>query len=562
MLDAFQLGNFKAFAETQRIPIKPITLIFGPNSGGKSSIIHGLVLAHEANREGKLDIKRTLLGGDSVDLGGFRQYVHRRDLGRTVEWGLELDTEDFEGRLAELLAPVKTVQLAVSIGLRQVEPTPGQMIATGIPHVQRYEVSADGKTLFRASARGEQGLRIDLLGLEHPVFREITRAIVLANTTSESVNTEDFETIDEVISALLDKLHLVQGNLVSSGVKGIAKEEQGTLWPVSSGQRQNDLAAAAEAFFPFNLNELLSGLAGTVENELNRLRYLGPLRSYPPRHLAFSEDNDPNWYAGGGYAWDEVRTNPELRAKVNAWLGSTDRLQTPYRLEVSNLVSLEDLTGMELDEPLHKALEEMVKDGLDFELDYDDTPDPTGSYPVIRDIDREKERIQQAILTYIGSQDWQKLPELILVDCRTECQVSHRDVGMGISQVLPVLVAAYGSKGQTIAIEQPEIHVHPGLQAELGDVFIESAMGENRNVFLLETHSEHLILRILKRIRQTTDGERPEGLPPLRREDVQVLYVEPTERGAVVVDIPVTEDGEFGRPWPHGFFAQRAEELM
>ena len=48
LLHALRVGNFKAFADTQRIPLKPITLIFGPNSAGKSSFIHSLALAHEA----------------------------------------------------------------------------------------------------------------------------------------------------------------------------------------------------------------------------------------------------------------------------------------------------------------------------------------------------------------------------------------------------------------------------------------------------------------------------------------------------------------------------------
>ena len=47
-IQALHVGNFKAFADTQRIPLKPITLIFGPNSAGKSSFIHSLALAHEA----------------------------------------------------------------------------------------------------------------------------------------------------------------------------------------------------------------------------------------------------------------------------------------------------------------------------------------------------------------------------------------------------------------------------------------------------------------------------------------------------------------------------------
>lgn len=43
MLTALHLGNFKAFGRTQRLPLKPLTLVFGANSSGKSSLIHGLV---------------------------------------------------------------------------------------------------------------------------------------------------------------------------------------------------------------------------------------------------------------------------------------------------------------------------------------------------------------------------------------------------------------------------------------------------------------------------------------------------------------------------------------
>ena len=91
MITEFRLGNFKAFAETQKIPIKPLTLIFGPNSAGKSSLIHGIALAHHAIKTGELDVYKTSIGGESIDLGGFRQYVHRRNRELTVEWGIELD---------------------------------------------------------------------------------------------------------------------------------------------------------------------------------------------------------------------------------------------------------------------------------------------------------------------------------------------------------------------------------------------------------------------------------------------------------------------------------------
>ena len=54
MISALHLGNFKGFAETQRSPIRPITLTYGPNTAGKSSLIHGLVLARHAIETGDL----------------------------------------------------------------------------------------------------------------------------------------------------------------------------------------------------------------------------------------------------------------------------------------------------------------------------------------------------------------------------------------------------------------------------------------------------------------------------------------------------------------------------
>src|SRR4026207_1836490 len=86
VIRTLRIGNFKAFADSQQVPLRPLTLIFGPNSAGKSSIIHSLALAHHASLTGELDTQRTEIGGESIDLGGFRQYVHRRDVTKQVEW--------------------------------------------------------------------------------------------------------------------------------------------------------------------------------------------------------------------------------------------------------------------------------------------------------------------------------------------------------------------------------------------------------------------------------------------------------------------------------------------
>jgi hypothetical protein len=136
--------------------------------------------------------------------------------------------------------------------------------------------------------------------------------------------------------------------------------------------------------------------------------------------------------------------------------------------------------------------------------------------------------------------------------------------------VLPVVLHAFGEKEKLIAIEQPEIHIHPALQSELGDAFIESALGDNKNTFVLETHSEHLILRLLRRIRETSKSDFsswseslklacPKGIKP---QDIAVLYVKPGDEGAELIELPVDANGEFTCDWPGGFFEERIKELF
>ena len=111
------LGNFKAFADTQNVPIRPLTLVFGANSSGKSSVLHGLLLARHAADTGELDVTRTEIGGDSVDLGGFRQYVHRREASRRVEWSAELDVGTLRGQASRILEKHRNVKVSLSFGM-------------------------------------------------------------------------------------------------------------------------------------------------------------------------------------------------------------------------------------------------------------------------------------------------------------------------------------------------------------------------------------------------------------------------------------------------------------
>ena len=561
LLQALRVGNFKAFADTQRIPLKPITLIFGPNSAGKSSFIHSLALAHEAQfgREkrslSRLDVHHTDVGGSAIDLGGFRQYVHRGQLNRRVEWGAELKvsalSQGKDQRLAQLLAPVSSVAVNMALGMElddQDRPQPGVE-----PRVDAIEIIADGVELLRmshrpatAQAQAHAGhLRLDRLASDHAVFRQVLKAIVEAQTTSEEMRPEDFEAANDAIAGLLPELVVRIGQFFPSGVElpkgdGADIAPVSRLFPVSKGNRSEDIAQALRFVLPRTLNDLIRGLADVLAGELKQLQYLSPLRSFPPRHLAFAEYEDANWYAGGGSAWDEVRRDDAVRDAVNVWL-SSPKLKTPYKLVVRSLVALDQLQA-----PLEEGLERLQDNGLMMEHEEESRHTTGGAWPVIKDV----EAAASDLLGAMQASDADRIRELVLVDQRTNTVVTHRDVGIGISQVLPVLVMAYASRGKLLAMEQPEIHLHPALQAELGDVFIEAALGERKNTFILETHSEHLILRLMRRIRE---GK-------IRPDDVGVVFVEPLARGSRFIELRINDEGDFIDEWPGGFFEESFHE--
>ena len=137
--------------------------------------------------------------------------------------------------------------------------------------------------------------------------------------------------------------------------------------------------------------------------------------------------------------------------------------------------------------------------------------------------------------------------------------MAFSEVGVGISQLFPLVIAALEAKQGIIACEQPELHVHPRIQVAIGDLLTQA---NNKSTFLIETHSEHLILRILRRIRETSDGDLPEGLRPVSVTDVSIVYMEPSAAGVRTRRIEIDRTGEFTSRWPDGFFAERGEELF
>lgn len=141
-------------------------------------------------------------------------------------------------------------------------------------------------------------------------------------------------------------------------------------------------------------------------------------------------------------------------------------------------------------------------------------------------------------------------------------ELDFNRIGSGIGYVFPVLIECLKSQnaGGIVFIQQPELHLHPALQASLCDILIESAADR---MIISETHSEHLILRALKRIRQTYNQTILNKELQLFPEDVAINYFEPMPDGTTRVhNIRIAPDGEFVDRWPNGFFPERDQELF
>jgi len=666
-LKSFGLANFKAFGpNAQTIPLKPITLLFGPNSSGKSSILHFL-LWMKAVVEGKgLDVYFPIPGSSTVDLGGFKQLRHGDDPGTEVSVALEFDLTDTDGRVRHMqsvstfaacpppsdyaaLLKAKVVERFADILTRHsfeslvaktyavensvVEPVLRSLLTDeyGKFTVDRLladcsegngELTTPWRELRRINAPklhkfhpltvlleevepshsiptpeefSREELLAELKALTLSVFHELKlQPLPPAEVKPSLVRFELSERGKPVLIVNRDEANVMRVQrleldwLISfhdgHGVEVLPEEglstarqaeselvfEDRTTWLPGAllylQQAESPQAQAAQD----RLKELLEGTSvfpGLLplcrragETLCGGLTYLGPLRAYPQRNVTIADlpqTNDPE----GLFAWRLLYELKDVREGVNLWL---DQPILPSRFEVITdiRVGLRQ-AGQKFAGELHRRIS-LKKDEFSnlwehFQGGHPDHDPLNETYEWFSGWDDLKwmEDATELARTTLESQ---ASGIVYLRDKRSGKHVTCRDIGVGMSQMIPVLTVAKAARGEFIAIEESETHIHPALQAELGDVFIESAL-QRGNTFLLETHSEHLILRILRRIRETTAGENGDR-PPLTPADVAVLYVEPGEDGSKVIEIPIGPDGDFDRPWPNGFFAERGKELF
>ena len=154
-------------------------------------------------------------------------------------------------------------------------------------------------------------------------------------------------------------------------------------------------------------------------------------------------------------------------------------------------------------------------------------------------------------------------------------EVSLQDIGVGVGHVIPIIVAAVASKNSIILIESPEVYLHPFQQATLGALFVECSMGENQNTFIVETHSEYILNKLMRKIGKTSVGQPEKNFSksqvkaffepkPVTKDEISIYHVvqkaKDGERKSNKLELD--EGGSLLTEWPEGFFGESREDIL
>ena len=560
MLNSLNLHNFRCFSSEQNIPLRPITLIYGPNSSGKSSLLKSLVVMKQT-LEAASSNTNLITKGQYTDIGNFKDFINNHDTKKKYSIKFQFDlTKQKNNRY---IHPYYRMNLSKSISKISIEffyrnSTSQNNVLNNINlyindelqpflNIERTSKKSNITSKFYRmhysnfqSAKNNNDsphlYEVKNINWESSLFQETWRSFI------EKSKKEKYA------EKIATKIH----NLEDALGKESINTKQRNLFGNSS-ERLNEEISAYKKCVNF-LNQDNEVMLSDFKDEIKKF--------YSQNYLIFTniifwdetsikEDNldyfnamlfkPRNLY----HYYDEINLDLDINHKISSLLYTTSNLIQSYFRRTKYLGALRDNPERYyLTTPTVKNY--VGKSGKD-------TIDIIAKNTVLKN--KINKQLKNLELGY--SITPRKIPNediylFLLKEEQSGITVSLNDVGFGVSQVLPILVQSMLSQNETILIEQPEIHIHPKLQAELGTLFAECIKEPYNNNFIIETHSENIILRLQKLIRQKI----------LSSQDVTVIYVNKTEYGSICNHLRLNENGDFIDDWPNGFFEESFKEMF
>jgi len=550
MLNYVHLENFRAFGRPTTIPLAPITLLFGENSAGKTSILHALsLLKQSADAD---DPDTALLVRDPrgiLDLGSFEELIFDHDVDRVLRIGI-----GWRARAPE----VASKRTSATSYRRPVD------LQSGSSYGKEWAFRLNGKEgIVWDSVAMTDGVTAD------PLVRLRAMSRDEPITTDEGVVSVQPQTMPGVQRFQAPKSGFPQ--LEVDAVRKVLCAHAEVLSEIhESGRKsQPEFSASISGHSGGAFSDISGVLALAREGGLTDARLL--------TFLGFIWHDS---YGGSGWSQSRFSRGP--------WMGFDFINLLLYRTQMSSpppawREAIKAVRRCRLLNPSGtvESCEMAVRTGLNCYTPIGPFRQPparlyTHSGVNPRGVGRSGELVADMLhsdpaalkrtnhwLSAFGVQYQLKLRplgarrsdvfEVRLIDKKRSgrLDIAFTDVGFGISQLLPIVVQCVGTKDRVISIEQPEVHIHPRLQAEIGDLLVD-CVAQNGHQFLIETHSEHLILRLRRLVRE---GK-------LKPSDISVIYVGRGREGSTAQRIGIKSDGSFDREWPGGFFPERINELL
>lgn len=574
-LTGIYLENFQSLrSKPLFLKFDKLTLLYGPNSAGKSAIIDALNLLKITvnntddwvlrrlyeDQESAYQYNKSKIGAEIV-IGNFDW------TGKQSEWYNSKDTNnDYDHQFIFDNLIGKKIQIEFSNGGESVrvacegipafeildEYTPYNLAYQKLsedekselnndPDYDPYDSTVQGKLIiYKKSALfekvysfccGDIGEREKSSYFYDLIFEEYEDKLVVNGIQFNAQNQSDFlVSSDGGITRLLNKVHEDSTDEFENNFNQFLKDRLLKIkGPNEAEERLKEFDSQLDSArnlrnFLIKLadeySKLLKGFFYQVENALNYSHVRGDrgilnsndcvsYEKYKRRPLQLSGD-----YRDGG---DSVRVYADYLSKGFSWWISANDVS--FKGDFVNHCFqklLPSLKGYEI-----------VCRTYDLTLRGEERPDNT--------------------LVYLDIKD------------KSGITLGFQDVGSGISYILPIITSLWCKK--LFLIEQPELHLHPKAQCELADVFIASLhLG---NAAVIESHSEHLLLRLCRRIRETTNGYLLPKELKLTPEDVNIYYFDPQPNGSTSVKrLRLDKHGELMDHWPGGFFSERGKELF
>jgi len=659
-LNKIKLNNFRSISN-QEITIKPLTIVVGGNSAGKSSLLKAVLLMAQAQRERNIP-GELALNGSWVRLEQFQSLVQGGDLHKEISIGLIFAISKQERLLTgDLVLPSRNL---ISSGWSFIADTGGQLsyeieigptdrnrgvavvnhcvlkTSSGRVDVRRsgtndqFVTNSNGAHPFQGdlefSGRGDiesavvsgailNGAIVTQCAIERPmievlieeILKRMSRGMPIAplhRSNNRMVETETSSFI-KIFDSYLNELH----QLELQGSQSIlmnwnSDTAAGLITYHLIGRRLESLSATGclDLIEDVGVSHVANDMARTVMSAAASIfeLILEDEERYPRISSLLQEAiNDANKKRSSVSPMSTDRSRliyPLLRSAAFYMKNSTETLlddfisqDETWGFQVS--IISEDSTALgasELDEYLARSVHFLgpLRVAPTSAADYsrrgsDRGVGPEGQHlayqlminPTVSGFqwenpstDRNDLKVKNEEMSFASAMSYwvkelrlansvraEEIPgvgdSIKLVVPGVKSELSPNDVGVGVSQALPVIGAVLlANPGDLIVLEQPELHLHPDAQLELAEFFV-AAMKSGRRL-LIESHSEHFLNK-LRLMAAKADDE-------VAQEMTEMVGFVFAERGiedgqSHFREVKLTKDGSV-QDWPKGFFDQGA----